>query len=122
MVNIECENLEVQPAELERELEYCLRKGECTGQTLEYCTRKVEWRKCKTQMSNNKCRIKCKKLNIKCNLEFWRGWNAISFTPYLFILVTCHNRSDMFCIANIQSSTKVLARLPTFAVAVREIY
>ena len=47
MVNFECENLEVQPAELERELEYCLRKGECTGQKLEYCTRKVEWRKCK---------------------------------------------------------------------------
>ena len=28
MLNIECENLEVQPAELERELEYGVRKGE----------------------------------------------------------------------------------------------
>ena len=28
MLNIECENLEV-PAERERELEYCVRKGEC---------------------------------------------------------------------------------------------
>ena len=35
MLNIECENLKVQPAELERELE-------CTRQKLECCTRKVE--------------------------------------------------------------------------------
>ena len=47
MLNIECENLEVQPAELKRELEHCLRKGECTRPKLECCTRKVEWRKCK---------------------------------------------------------------------------
>ena len=37
MFNIECENLEVQPAELE----YCVRKGECTRQKLKCCTRKV---------------------------------------------------------------------------------
>ena len=42
MLNIECENLKVQPAELERELEYCVRKGECTRQKLECCTRKIE--------------------------------------------------------------------------------
>ena len=34
MLNIECENLEAKPAELERELEYCVRKGECTRQKL----------------------------------------------------------------------------------------
>ena len=49
MLNIECENLKVQLAELERELEYCVRKGECTRQKLEYCTRKVECRKCKLE-------------------------------------------------------------------------
>ena len=47
MLNIECENLEEQPAELERELEDCLRKGEFTRPKLECCTRKVESRKCK---------------------------------------------------------------------------
>ena len=28
-------------------------------------------------MSNNKCRIKREKQNVKCNIEFWRGRNAI---------------------------------------------
>ena len=34
MLNIECKNLEVQTAELERELEYCVRKGEVQGKNL----------------------------------------------------------------------------------------
>ena len=42
MLNLKCENLEVEPAELELELECCVRKGECTRQKLECCTRKVE--------------------------------------------------------------------------------
>ena len=42
MLNIKCENLELQPAELERELEYRVRKGECTVQKLECCTKKVK--------------------------------------------------------------------------------
>lgn len=35
MLKVEYENLNVQPAEHERELEYRLRKGECTRQKLE---------------------------------------------------------------------------------------
>ena len=42
MLKVEYENLNVQPAKLERELEYRLRKDECTKQKLECCTRKVE--------------------------------------------------------------------------------
>ena len=60
MGNIECENLEVQPAELERELEYCLRKGECIGQKLEIARGKVEWRKCK---------LRCQTTNVGKNAK-----------------------------------------------------
>ena len=34
MLNIECENLEVQPAELKLELEYCVQKGEWQDKNL----------------------------------------------------------------------------------------
>ena len=36
MLNVECEYLKVEPAELEHELEYRVRKSECTKQKLEF--------------------------------------------------------------------------------------
>ena len=42
--------------------------------------KKVESR-VQTQMANTKCRIDCVKYNVKWNIEFWRKWNAIHYSP-----------------------------------------
>ena len=64
MLNIEYENLEVQPAELELELEHYVQKGECTRQKLNVARGKLNDESVnsnvKQQMYDKMRKVECK--------------------------------------------------------------
>ena len=82
VVDIECENLEVQPLNLNVNLNIAYEKVNVQGKNLNIARGKLNGESV-TQMSNNKCRIKCKKLNIKCNMERHKNGTILYFSDNL---------------------------------------
>ena len=71
--------------------------------------KKVESR-VQTQMANTKCRIDCVKYNVKCNIEFWRKWNAIiAYTIRIYLWIIQQTQPQLFANVRKHNSKRIFA-------------